>query len=130
MGMARVRWKQGQPNTIIGRIRNEAGTLITQASLSAIAWSSWDNRVVPSASIASGTLTIASVVFDTLQTNSVLWPIDTTGYNFLATIPATAFPSGDSGQEYRIELKFTETSGSKFTAEFSGPVDRILSSPL
>lgn len=97
---------------VMARINGNLGTAITQASLSEIAYSTYDTNAEAAVSGASGTLTISSVVSDTLITNDVRWTKDTTGYNFIDTIPATALPDG--GVTYAREYKFTPATGQPF----------------
>lgn len=99
--------------TPIARVKNGAGTLITQASLTSITYYAYDTGTATQT--GTGTLTISSVVFDTLQTGSN-WTVDGTGYNFLATIPGTCFPDG--GKVYRVEIVFNPVSGSDFTLSY------------
>lgn len=79
-----------------------------RADYSAIAW-----RVLSADDAtqydAGGSLTVADVVFDTLQEDG-RWAEDNTGYNFRHTIPHTVF--GDVG-EYVIEYTFTTTDGNE-----------------
>ena len=57
---------------------------------------------------ASTEITVATAVFDTLQTDA-RWTKDSTGYNFRDDAPAAQFASGSV--VYRIEYKFTPDSG-------------------
>ena len=61
----------------------------------------------------SGALTVSSIVYDTLQTSDARWTKDSTGYNLLLVIPATAFPLGD--EHYTIECKLTLTDADTST---------------
>jgi len=83
------------------------GTDITQAATSSITYSAWD-KADSSTTVASGTLTVSSVVYDTLQTDG-RWSADATGYNFKHDIGATVLTSG--GKTYRFEYKVTMTDG-------------------
>jgi hypothetical protein len=94
-----VRW--------MARILAVSGSAILQANVSTIAYSVFD-KSDPTTATATGTLTIASVIFDTLQTDS-RWTKDETGYNFAWNVPASIFATGD--KTYRIEVKITPTSG-------------------
>lgn len=96
--------------TVMARIKGNAGTNITQASLSSITCRSYDSS---DTLVVSPTVTISSSVFDTLQTedDDPRWTKDSTGYNFAFTIPAAAFPSP---QLYRVEFKFTPAVGDPF----------------
>lgn len=100
----------------LARVTGLAGAAITQTSLSSITYKIFDlNGATPNTPISSGTLTIASVVFDALQTDA-RWTLDTTGYNFRHAHVPTAFPIGD--HTYRIEYVFTPTNGDAFPGVF------------
>lgn len=89
------------------------GDPVQQADLTALAWTSFDvsgNSVV----LADQSLTISSVIYDTLQTTDSLWDADSTGYNFKTTIPATAFPTGKN--DYSLRIKFTDTGSNVWNA--------------
>ena len=90
------------------------GSNATQGVLSSITWKAWDERNT-AAVYASGTLTVADVVYDTLQTDG-RWNADATGYNFRHDITQATFT--DPGR-YLIEYTVTMTGGNSF---ISGPV--------
>lgn len=104
----------------MARVLGNAATAITQATITSIslavyeydteeeATANTDGTVV---SGVGGSLTVSSVVYDTLQTGSI-WTRDSTGYNFLYAAPATCLPTG--GKWYRFEFKFTPSSGAAF----------------
>lgn len=109
--------------TLLARIVGNDGELVTQASITSIAYTVWD--LTTDESVATSTsLTVATVVFDSLQTDAV-WtkdtadepgPDDRAGYNFKATIPAaTITPDGD---RFQIDVKFTPASGQPFVLTF------------
>ena len=97
---------EGQPFIPIARVTNTAGAYITQAAVSSISYAVANAATL--VSTGTGSLVVADVVFDTLQTGAN-WNVDGTGYNFLATIPATCFPDGNV--IYRVEVSFVPTSG-------------------
>lgn len=80
----------------------------------------------PDTEIASETLTIANVIFDTLQTDG--WTIDSTGYNFRYQVPATSLPLG--GAMYRFEFAFVRNPSTlpPFHAVFEVPTLGLYSS--
>lgn len=96
--------------TMLARIVGNAGTNITIATISAITCNVYD-LVLGGTAIVSPTVTVATSVFDTVQTDAI-WTADTIGYNFKHDLPATSFPVG--GHTYRIEYKFTPVSGQVF----------------
>lgn len=91
----------------MARVYGASGTAIVQADVSSIEYSVFD-KADTSTATATGTLTAASVIFNTLQTDS-RWGKDSTGYNFAWNVPASVFATGS--KTYRIEVKITPTSG-------------------
>jgi hypothetical protein len=96
---------------LMARVEGWNGVNIVQSDLSAIQYCV-TNKNTGATVIASTSLTISSVVFNTLQTPAV-WQTDATGYNFRHNVPAAAFPSGDEVTPviYRVEYKLTFASG-------------------
>ena len=90
------------------------GSSATQSVLSSITWKAWDERNT-AAVYASGTLTVADVIYDTLQTDG-RWSADATGYNFRHDITQATFTKPG---RYLIEYTVTMTGGNSFIA---GPV--------
>lgn len=100
----------------LARVVGNAGTAITQASLTAITAKVFDlDSTTPDTAVATPTVTISSAVFDTLQTDD-RWDADDTGYNFKFEVAASAFSTG--GRRYRIEFLFDPTSGENFWVVF------------
>lgn len=83
------------------------GSNILRAAISAIAYTVTQAQGKRAGSVTgSGSLSpVATYLTDTLSTTG--WTIDSTGYNFQATLPASAFP--DPG-EYVIDILFTLAS--------------------
>ena len=108
---------------LMARITGASGAAITQSSLSSITYKVFDaSSKTPYDLLTSGTITIGSVIYDTLQTGAP-WTADSTGYNFLWTAPASAFPNLSNGLNpdqhlYRVEILFTPASGEVFWAVF------------
>jgi len=71
------------------------------------------------------TLTVSDVILASLSTGNI-WTADTTGFNFVDTVPPTAFPNGET--EYRIEYKITLTGGEVFWLLVSGTSLAVLTS--
>lgn len=104
-------WEDSGPR-LMARVVNTDGSAMLQSSVSSITYAVFDLSVgQPPDSVATGTLTISSVVFDTYQTDA-RWTKDTTGYNFGWNAPASSFPKG--GRKYQVEIKVTPTSGEIF----------------
>lgn len=114
---------EGSPAVFMAQVRGQSAALITQASITSISYRVWnlttgdEVNVDPEGSSSSGSqttndpLTVSAVVFDTLQTDAG-WTKDQYGYNFRHTMPAAAFPDGNV--RYKVEYKFTPTSGEAF----------------
>ena len=98
--------------SLMRRLRKWDGSYLTQADVTSIAYSIYDERT---RSVVSGhdgvALTVSQVVYDTLQTDA-LWTADATGYNFKHTIDVSsnpAFPEED--RSYLVEHVITLASG-------------------
>ena len=131
---------------IAARIRSQAGALITQASLSTIAYDIVDVQAYLDSGddvtmVASATsLTVASVIFDALQQPSSatsLWTKDgpgnlgpdfSWGYNFAAVIGASNFTVARSGHTFYIQVLFTPASGEQFRITYEVPTLKVFSS--
>ena len=99
--------------TLMARVKLESGYM-QQSDITAI-------NVRCSVKGAPGTitgnvnLTVADVVFDTLQTGWP-WESDELGYNFRYSAPASFFPNGDT--RYLVEIKFSREDGGDFHLVF------------
>jgi hypothetical protein len=100
--------------SLMARVQGSDAANVQQADISSIAYSVFDLSDTTTAT-ATGTLTVASVVFDSLQTDA-RWTEDSTGYNFRWDVPASIGATGD--KVYRIEIAFTPASGEVFHAVF------------
>lgn len=96
----------------MARIVGNDAANATQASITGITYSVYNGDT---AIIEDSALTVATVVFDTLQTDA-RWTEDSTGYNFRHDLPATTFPTGDA--VYRVEYVFNPVSGEDFAVVF------------
>ena len=97
----------------MARIQGADASNITQATTSAITLAVFKNANTTATYTAS--LTVADVVFNSLQTDS-RWDKDSTGYNWRYAVIASVFDDGDA--TYRLEFKFTPTSGSQYFVIF------------
>ena len=118
-------WEDG-PLVVFARIRGHGGSYITQASLSGITCTVF-NYGAGYTSVATPSVSVSSVVFDTVQTatDDPRWTADSTGFNFRHTVPASAFTA--SGQ-YRIEYVFDPVSGDDFVLVVDADILSIYSS--
>lgn len=121
---------------LMARIRGAGGQLLTRASLSSVAYTVSD--LTSGATLGSGALVIASVVFDDLQQRDGRWSADGParpgedgehGYNFRAQLPASVNPTralaGEdvlAGQRaphrYQCDVLFTPVAGEVFRVPF------------
>lgn len=100
--------------SLMARVVGNNGASITQAGISTITYAVYDLHAGTEI-VASTSLTVSAVVFDTLQTDA-RWTEDTTGYNFRHDIAANVFTTGDL--TYRVEYKFTPSSGAVWMVLF------------
>ena len=101
-----------------------AGANAEQADVTSITWKAFDTADTSTVA-ASGTLTVADVVFDTLQTDG-RWTRDTTGYNFRHNLAASVLVGG--GKTYRIEHAWTPASGEVFHTVYEIDTEKLYSS--
>ena len=93
---------------VMARVLAISGSVITQATISSATVKVYDTDS-GNALTYSATLTVSSVVYDTLQTSDSRWTVDATGYNFAYSVPAAAFAHG--GRTYQVEIRLVPTSG-------------------
>jgi hypothetical protein len=115
----------GSGVSLMDRVQGNAGTNITQASISTISYSVYRYATRDDAEaaqdgtevVAATSLTVSAVVYDTLQTSSP-WSStqDSTGYNFRYNSVAADRPAVDGGGTYwhRFDVLFTPPSGAPF----------------
>ena len=100
-------WEGGSLK-VMGRGYDKNRLVLTQAKVASIRY-----RCVASGTtevIALTALTVASVIFDTLQTTALdaAWTKDETGYNFMYIFPPATFPDG--GITYYLPIEFTDVT--------------------
>lgn len=99
----------GTSQPVLARVKNTAGTAITKATVSKIEAEVRDKSDSDNTTY-SAELTVNDVVFDTLQTDAERWTDPSgEGYNFEATLPASAFPNAE--RTYEALFTFTMTDG-------------------
>lgn len=107
----RSRGQAGRPNKFMAHSRFNAVD-ITQGIFGTISYTvEYQDGTVTANGVA---LTVSSVVFNSLQTPATDpdWTVDALGYNFMAILPATAFPNeGD----YVVRFDGVPTGFSAFT---------------
>ncbi len=113
---------QGQGLTCISRVIGNNGQAIVRADIQSIAC-----KVISvtggGTTAATPAIVVASVVFNSLQTGDPRWTGDTTGYNFLHVIPASAFATPQA--DYKIQYVFTPATGEPFAIGFAAKTSRI-----
>lgn len=109
--------------TCMSRIFGDTAAAITQADITSIELKTFINDT--STATSTTALTVASVVFDAMQTDA-RWTKDATGYNFRYQVPASVFTTGDA--TYRIEFKFTPATQPVFFVIFSIDTIEVFSS--
>lgn len=110
--------------SLMARVVGNDAANIVQADCTTILRSIY-NAATGAAIEEDESLTIADVVFDTLQTDN-RWLYDTTGYNFRDPVPAAKFAAGSTG--YRVEYKFTPASGEVWHVVFQIAATELLGS--
>lgn len=109
--------------TLMARIVGWTAEPITRATLSTIDYAV-KNLDDADIAVVTGTLTIASVIYDDLQTDA-RWTKDSEelpgpdgrwGYNFLTTLAATIFPTG--GERYQADVRMTPVTGEPFVVPY------------
>lgn len=108
---------KGATTTILARIVDNAAANVTQSAITSGTYSIFlldDDDVDVRTAIANHqdvSLTVASVIFDTLQTDA-RWTVDATGYNFRHTIDVSTNEAFTiAGRNYLVEYLLTPTSG-------------------
>lgn len=100
----------------MGRAKGTSGSLIVQSDVSSISYRVMDTED-DEATPTTGSLTVASVIFNTPQTTTLdpRWPSSapTGGYNFGAAIPGSTFSAG--GKKYAVQVDALLTSGKTVT---------------
>ena len=125
------RYFEGQSPNLMARVTGSDAVAITQAAIASIAYAVYD-LADTSAAVDSGTLTVADVVFDSLQTDA-RWTEDSTGYNFRWQLDGSQIDNFDvaSGAEqkkrYRAEAVLTDTAGDKIVLVWQLGVTNVYS---
>lgn len=97
--------------SLMARIIGPDATVLTTTKVTGITYSVYDTAAPTTAIVGGSTLTVATVVFDTMQTDA-RWDRDATGYNFRYDVQSSELPNGK--KKYRFEFKFDPVSGQDF----------------
>lgn len=103
------------PVTYLARVRDTAGTLLTEAAVTSIACKVYRISGDDAPELIDTLAPLASEsVYDTLQTSEIpdVWDLDETGYNFKHVLPGSLFSSPLTS--YRVEYRVTPVSGEAF----------------
>jgi hypothetical protein len=111
--------------SFLARIRKANGGLIQQSDINSILVKVFNTHASSVTPVYSDTLVISSVIFNTLQTGEQ-WGLDATGYNFIHTVPATAFAT--PSKNHRVEYKISLTDGGIIWLTADVVVQPVLSS--
>ena len=105
-----------EASTIVkAKLTDHGGTLLLQADFTSIHYEAWNMDASPVNQVKVATaLTVANVVFDTLQTD---WSVDAIGYNFKATLPDDLYSDGGA-LKYKIifNVVLADTTVGRFWA--------------
>lgn len=97
--------------SLMARVVGPDAATVTSTMLSGITYSVYDTAEPSTSLVNASTLTIANVIYDTLQTDA-RWTRDATGYNFRYDAQSTELPAGK--KKYRFEFRFAPVSGQPF----------------
>jgi hypothetical protein len=109
---------------LLARVVDQTGACIVRADLRAIQYTVYllddqnpDSRTAIDGHTAAP-LTIANVVFDTLQTD-LIWTVDAIGYNFRHVLDVSAHAAfAIAGRRYLIEYQLTPVAGQAILVRF------------
>lgn len=100
----------------MSRAKKASGAMIVQADISSIVYRVMDADDT-TATPSTGSLTVASVIFNTLQTTALdaRWPAfaPSAGYNFGGAIPGSAFAAAST--RYYVRVNATMSDGTTVT---------------
>ncbi len=110
--------------TLLARIVGATGANIVQGVLNSIRYSVYllddqdANSRTAVAEHCDVPLTVADVIFDTLQTDQ-LWTVDTTGYNFRHVLDVSTHQALTiAGRRYLIEYQLAPAAGQMILVRF------------
>jgi len=111
-----TRFRRGQGWTALFRARLPSGSYITPDTISTV---NCKVQYQDGTETYDTNLTVANVVKSDLVTDDARWTKDSTGYNFLHEVPASAF---DAAGYVCVEFMFTPVAGQTFIVAYNGPV--------
>lgn len=99
----------------VARITSSTGGYLTAAGVSALVYRVWEE--MSGTVTTTGTTLAISTTFSALTSSSIIWPVDTTGYNFKHDLDGTLIPNANT--TYIVEYEITPASGSRFIEQFA-----------
>lgn len=122
---------------LMARIRGNSFSLITQAAVTGITYSVYDiqallndpddSTLTATQVVSSTSMTVSSVIYDSLQQTDGLWTKDgpgnlgsdgSWGYNFKFVVPASSFTVARSGNKHQVDVVFDPVTGENFRIPF------------
>lgn len=110
--------------TLLARVVDKDGAIILPADLASAEYSVYllddqdADRRTPIEGHAGVALSVADVVFDTLQ-NDAMWTVDEIGYNLRHVLDVSQHPAfAIAGRRYLVEHALTPTSGQVILVRF------------
>ena len=114
---------EGVSPSLMARVVGSDAVALTQSDIASIAYSIWDLSATGTV-VNSGSLTVANVIFDALQTDA-RWTADSTGYNFRWQPAGSLFPAFDpaagavdDSKTFRLEIVLTDTAAAEIALLF------------
>ena len=106
--------------TALARVVDWANALLVQSAVSTITYTITDPSGSPVTGHNNVSLTIADVIFDTLQTSPAgLWTADSTGFNFAHTIDISSNPAFAVTGTHVLQYVITPTSAQPVLVRYS-----------
>lgn len=113
----------GNSVACMARLRKADRTAIQQADVTSIARNIFELTAAdPAGSKVTDALVVADTVYDALQTGGG-WTVDTTGYNFLDTVPAARLAT--AGAAYLVQYRATLSDGQTLTWEYEPDMEAV-----
>lgn len=110
--------------TLMARVVGQSGADVVRSDISTIRYTVYllDDQNADSRTAVTGhadiALTVASVLFDTLQTDAI-WTVDATGYNFRHVLDVSAQQAfAVAGQRYLVEYQMAPVVGQMIVVRF------------
>ncbi len=110
--------------TLLARIVGQDGDNILQSDVNTIVYTVYllddqdPNTRTPVTGHTDVSLTVADIIFNTLQTDAI-WTVDATGYNFRHVLDVSSNPAfAIAGRRYLVEYQLTPAVGQMIIVRF------------